>query len=341
VIAEVITGILLGPSVMGFVPGFTVNIFPTTSITIFNGVSPRQPISFRKKKTRCQQCQTDRWLRTIIVIANVGLILFMFLVGLEVDPALMRRNLKGSAVISITAMVLPFVLGIGASAYIWNEMPMVYPPPPPSLSSNAHRRHHRLLLLLLLQTKTATFASFLLFVGVAVSITAFPVLARILTDQGLTQSKVGIIALSSAAVDDVTYPPPTKLSFRSPKIGRLTLTRKQPCTQGVDHVGRGGVDCPVVRLAHRSVHAAGLRRLRDPHGGGPAAHPQLALQVRRPADWSCGWPLLTPSLRTTHRRAHARETMKHEFVILILVLLFISAWTTDVRAIPHRCASPG
>jgi Kef-type K+ transport system membrane component KefB len=78
------------------------------------------------------------------------------------------------------------------------------------LSSNAHHR-----LLLLLQTKTATFASFLLFVGVAVSITAFPVLARILTDQGLTQSKVGIIALSSAAVDDVTYrPPPRRVTLR-------------------------------------------------------------------------------------------------------------------------------
>ena len=155
----------------------------------------------------------------IIVIANVGLILFMFLVGLEVDPALMRRNIKGSAVISITAMVLPFVLGIGASAYIWNEMPMVpSPSPTSSLLLNAHRGHHRLLLPLLplLQTQTATFASFLPFVGVAMSITAFPVLARILTDQGLTQSKMGVIALSSAAVDDVTYHP-TKLSCSSRK----------------------------------------------------------------------------------------------------------------------------
>lgn len=223
VIAEVITGILLGPSVMGFVPGFTVNIFPTTSITIFN------------------------------VIANVGLILFMFLVGLEVDPALMRRNLKGSAVISITAMVLPFVLGIGASAYIWNEMPM---------------------------TKTATFASFLLFVGVAVSITAFPVLARILTDQGLTQSKVGIIALSSAAVDDVT--------------AWIMLA-------------------VVVSIARSSGSLTAVYTLLVFAG-------YVVLMV----------VVLRPILSWLSKRVHARESMKHEFVILILVLLFISAWTTDV-----------
>ena len=58
------------------------------------------------------------------------------------------------------------------------------------------------------QAESATFFSFLMFVGVAVSITAFPVLARILTDQNLMQTRVGLIALSSAAVDDVLYAPP-------------------------------------------------------------------------------------------------------------------------------------
>jgi Kef-type K+ transport system membrane component KefB len=57
------------------------------------------------------------------------------------------------------------------------------------------------------QAESATFFSFLMFVGVAVSITAFPVLARILTDQNLMQTRVGLIALSSAAVDDVVYSP--------------------------------------------------------------------------------------------------------------------------------------
>ena len=57
------------------------------------------------------------------------------------------------------------------------------------------------------QAESATFFSFLMFVGVAVSITAFPVLARILTDQNLMQTRVGLIALSSAAVDDVVYAP--------------------------------------------------------------------------------------------------------------------------------------
>jgi len=59
------------------------------------------------------------------------------------------------------------------------------------------------------QAKSATFVTFMLFVGVAVSITAFPVLARILTNQDLSRSKVGVIALSSAAIDDVVYESPS------------------------------------------------------------------------------------------------------------------------------------
>lgn len=130
-----------------------------------------------------------------LVIANIGLILFMFLVGLEVDASLMKKNFKGSFLISTTAMAAPFCLSIGVSVYIWNELPMVYVHTTPKGNESDKAT----------QTKTATFASFLLFVGVAASITAFPVLARILTDQGLTHTKVGMIALSSAAVDDVTY----------------------------------------------------------------------------------------------------------------------------------------
>eukprot|EP01111_Echinosteliopsis_oligospora_P016677 TRINITY_DN7013_c0_g1_i1.p1 TRINITY_DN7013_c0_g1~~TRINITY_DN7013_c0_g1_i1.p1 ORF type:complete len:753 (+),score=196.67 TRINITY_DN7013_c0_g1_i1:68-2260(+) len=151
VIAEVVAGILLGPSVFGKIPHFTETIFPTQSTHVFNSVN------------------------TLNVFANVGLIAFMFLVGLELDAQLLRRNVKKSVIISISAMIGPFVLGLASSVAVYN----------------------------VLIPSTTRFTNFLLFVAVALSITAFPVLARILAETRLLDDRVGNIALSSAAVDDV------------------------------------------------------------------------------------------------------------------------------------------
>eukprot|EP01117_Protostelium_nocturnum_P005296 TRINITY_DN1929_c0_g1_i2.p1 TRINITY_DN1929_c0_g1~~TRINITY_DN1929_c0_g1_i2.p1 ORF type:complete len:674 (-),score=187.18 TRINITY_DN1929_c0_g1_i2:495-2516(-) len=144
VIAEVITGILLGPSVFGHIPNFTSKIFPTKSLDIFN------------------------------VVVNFGLVLFMFVIGLEIDLKLVKNNMGKAFVVSLSAIVLPFVLGIGVSKIIYD----IYPSP-------------------------AGFGNFLLFVGVALSITAFPVLARILSEFKLFDTRVGSVAISCAAVDDV------------------------------------------------------------------------------------------------------------------------------------------
>jgi Kef-type K+ transport system membrane component KefB len=76
----VITGIILGPSAFGRISGFTTAIFPDSSMDTFN------------------------------VIANVGLIVFMFMVGLGIDTNLMRRNASGALAISISAMITPFLL---------------------------------------------------------------------------------------------------------------------------------------------------------------------------------------------------------------------------------------
>jgi len=145
VIAEVITGILLGPSALGIVTSYKDKIFPATSLPTFG------------------------------VIANIGLILFMFMVGLELDVRIMKHNVIHALVISISAMVTPFLLGL-ISAYVIHKVAI-----DPSVS----------------------FTHFLLFVAVAMSITAFPFLARILTELKLMHTKVGSLALSAAAVDDV------------------------------------------------------------------------------------------------------------------------------------------
>jgi len=149
VIAEVVGGILLGPSVFGYIPGFTETIFPESSRAFLKN------------------------------IADLGLTLYLFLVGLELDVVAMARNVKRCAAISLSGIIVPFAFGVGASFYMYREM----------IESNTLK-------------SIPPFSSFLLFTGVAMSITAFPVLARILTELNLLNTEVGIMTISSAAVDD-------------------------------------------------------------------------------------------------------------------------------------------
>jgi Kef-type K+ transport system membrane component KefB len=146
VIAEVIGGIILGPTVMGRIPNFSKTIFPTQSLSYLN------------------------------LIATIGLILFLFLVGLEVDPGVIRKHGRNAMMISAAGMILPFGLGAAVAIPVYHNF--------------------------VDQTKT-TFGHFLLFVGVAMSITAFPVLCRILTSCKLLDTKVGVIVLAAGVGNDV------------------------------------------------------------------------------------------------------------------------------------------
>ena len=110
------------------------------------------------------------------MLAQVGVILYMFLVGLELDTRLLRKRTHATVAISHASIVLPFVLGCALALLLY-----------PRLS-----------------TSDVPFTGFALFCGVAMSVTAFPVLARILTDRGIQTSRLGVIALTCAAVDDVT-----------------------------------------------------------------------------------------------------------------------------------------
>lgn len=148
VIAEVSAGILLGPSLLGW-------LSPTAMHTLF----------------------PDESLPLLNVLSQVGLIFFMFLIGLELDPKLLRGRGHSSVAISHTSIVLPFALGAILALYLYPR---------------------------LADSQTVRFSSFTLFMGAAMSITAFPVLARILSERQLLKTPVGAVAIACAAVDDVT-----------------------------------------------------------------------------------------------------------------------------------------
>ncbi|GLB11029.1 K(+)/H(+) antiporter [Aspergillus tubingensis] len=149
VIAEVIAGVILGPSVMGRIPGFTDAIFPTASIPNLN------------------------------LVANLGLVLFLFLVGLETNLRFLVSNWRIAVSVSAAGMILPFGLGCAIAYGLYNT----FQDEPGTVDIN--------------------FGTFLLFIGIAMAITAFPVLCRILTELKLLGTNVGVIVLSAGVGNDV------------------------------------------------------------------------------------------------------------------------------------------
>ena len=146
VIGEMAAGLLLGPSFLGRI-----------SPAMMNGLFPAGGLG------------------SLYVLSQLGLVLFMFLVGLEVRPGSLRGSAKSVIIASQASIMAPFLLG---GVLAWS----IYP----RLGNGAPR------------------LPFVLFLGAAMGITAFPVLARILADCKLTHTRVGMFALSCAAIDDVT-----------------------------------------------------------------------------------------------------------------------------------------
>lgn len=147
VIGEMIAGILLGPSLLGWVaPRISAAVFPLESLGFLNAVS------------------------------QIGLIVFMFLVGLELNPKIVQGRGHTAVATSHVSILVPFFLGTLLALFLY-----------PRLSD-----------------PRVTFTGFALFMGVSMSITAFPVLARILTERQMLHTQVGAIAIACAAVDDVT-----------------------------------------------------------------------------------------------------------------------------------------
>lgn len=149
VIGEIMAGIALGPSLLGLLPGnLTTHLFPIAGRPYLGA------------------------------IAQVGLLLFMFVLGWEIDPRHLGRAKRSVALVTLGSMTLPFLLGVGAAALIYQQ------------HSTVAGEH-------------VSFGVFGVFTGIAMAITAFPVLARILADHGISTSRIGTLVLASAAVGDV------------------------------------------------------------------------------------------------------------------------------------------
>lgn len=147
VIGEMVAGIVLGPSLVGlYFPEFFDTLFPSAS------------------------------LANLKFLSQIGLILFMFVIGMELDLKALRNKANDAVVISHASIIFPFTLGIGLAYFIYTQFA------PDGIE----------------------FMSFALFIGISMSITAFPVLARIVQERGIHKTKLGTIVITCAAADDIT-----------------------------------------------------------------------------------------------------------------------------------------
>lgn len=145
VISEVIAGIILGPTVFGQIPNYTETLFPADSITGLN------------------------------LVANLGIVLFMFFLGMEVDISFVKKNAKAAVSIGLATLSVPFGFGCLFALPLYNAY----------------------------DESNVEFKVFMMFIAVSLSVTAFPVLCRILTDLRLVKERVGVIVLTSGTINDV------------------------------------------------------------------------------------------------------------------------------------------
>ncbi|HEY8936641.1 MAG TPA: cation:proton antiporter [Cyclobacteriaceae bacterium] len=147
VVGEIIAGIVLGPSLLGLV-------FPDVSLFLFPQAS----------------------LGNLQLLSQIGLILFMFIIGMELDLKILKNKADAAVVVSHASIIFPYFLGMGLAYMLFEQF----------------------------APKGISFLEFSLFMGIAMSITAFPVLARIIQERGLTKTSLGAMAITCAAADDIT-----------------------------------------------------------------------------------------------------------------------------------------
>jgi Kef-type K+ transport system membrane component KefB len=146
VIGEIVAGILLGPSFLGRIsPSVSKALFPENSLNI------------------------------LMILSQIGLILFMFGIGAELDLKVVQKRIGSVIFISQFSMIVPFAMGLGVAYFLYDQF----------------------------APHNVPFLGFALFIGISMSITAFPVLARMVKERGLSHTNVGVTALTCAAINDI------------------------------------------------------------------------------------------------------------------------------------------
>lgn len=160
VVCEMIAGVMLGPSLLGLIaPNFQQWLFPKLPIlTALGDKIPHPSMSI------------------LYAISQIGLVIYMFLVGLEFNTQLLRHHIKSAGLLSAAGIITPFLLGAGASFFMYKQG-------------------------IFFQAKVVPWSA-ALYMGASMTITAFPMLARIIYERGLAKTRFGTLALGAASVDD-------------------------------------------------------------------------------------------------------------------------------------------
>ncbi|MDZ8139920.1 MAG: cation:proton antiporter [Nostoc sp. DedQUE04] len=160
VVCEMIAGVMLGPSLLGLIaPDFQQWLFPKLPIITAVGLKIPNPS-----------------MSILYAISQIGLVIYMFLIGLDFNTKLLKHHIKSASLLSAAGIITPFILGAIASFWFYHNGDFFQPKVMPWSAA--------------------------LYLGASMTITAFPMLARILYERGLTQTRFGTLALGAASVDD-------------------------------------------------------------------------------------------------------------------------------------------
>lgn len=162
VVSEMVAGVLLGPSLFGLLaPQMQQWLFPTIARVTVGGITTTMP---------------HPSMSILYAISQIGLVLYMFLVGLEFDSNLIRGRVRSAGSISAAGIIVPFILGVALAYSLRGRGDLFAADVSPSMAA--------------------------LYFGAAMSITAFPMLARILYERGISRTRIGTITLAAGSLDD-------------------------------------------------------------------------------------------------------------------------------------------